>query len=68
MTPRQPMATGEWTRSAECVALLLDALDSAVKVLVADDNLLSIVDRHYNGTPECIEEWRQLVESIRSRS
>lgn len=53
---------------AECVALLLVALDNAVKVLAADDNLLSIFDPKYSGTPDCIEEWRDLVESMRSRS
>ena len=47
-------------------AILLVALENAIGVLVADDNLLSIVDPHYSGTPDCIEQMRSLVEKFRS--
>lgn len=47
-------------------AILLVALENAVKVIEADDNLLSVVDPHYSGTPPCIEQWRSLIEKFRS--
>lgn len=51
---------------ADRVIILLGALGNALAVLIADDNLLSVVDPKYNGTPDCIEQWRLLVESMRS--
>jgi hypothetical protein len=47
-------------------SILLVALENAVTVLEADDALLSLFDPKYSGTPECIAEWRALVESMRS--
>lgn len=51
---------------ADRVAILLVALKNAVGVIEASDNLLSVVDPKYDGTPPCIGVWRDLVESMRS--
>jgi len=51
---------------ADRVAILLVALENAVGVIEASDNLLSVVDPKYDGTPPCIEQWRRLVASMRS--
>ena len=47
-------------------AILLVALENAVGVIEASDNLLSVVDPKYDGTPPCIAQWRDLVEKFRS--
>lgn len=50
---------------ADRVAILLIALEQAIKVVEASDTLLSLFDPRYDGKPPCIEVWKELIASIR---